>query len=129
MPVKKIQPGFHQMGLQRFTADAVALSRIGHQFKPLAVLLQDRHQAGRVVESDIVVRHAVHQQEGCGQVCGIGEDARGCITLRIVLRRSHITLRIECIVEAQSVTGAPAAAAAKVPSGACRMVISVMYPP
>ena len=63
MPIQKVHPGFHQMRTKLFTANTMALARIGHQFEDHSALLQLCHEAGRVVEGDIVVRHAVDQHQ------------------------------------------------------------------
>ena len=52
------------MDLQGFSANAMTLARIGHQIEQEATLLQLCHEAGRVIEGDIIVRHAMDQEEG-----------------------------------------------------------------
>jgi hypothetical protein len=42
----------------------MALARIGHEVKHLPGFLHRRHKAGRMVEGDVVVSHAMHQEEG-----------------------------------------------------------------
>jgi hypothetical protein len=52
----------------RLAADAVALARVEHGLERLGRALQSRQHAGGVVEGDVVVGHAVEQQQATLEV-------------------------------------------------------------
>lgn len=79
--------------------DAVALGRIDHQFKLFVGLLEFIDELRRVLHMDVVVHHSVNEQQFAGEVfCRLG-DRRTVVTGGIILRREHISLGIDRIVQ------------------------------
>ena len=53
----------HDVGLRPLAGDRVGRAGIDHHLERALRLLQPRIELGRVLEHDIVVRHAVDQQQ------------------------------------------------------------------
>ena len=81
-------------------ADAVPLAGIEHHFERRALGLQGVDDPGGVAEDDVVIGHAVQDQQPAGQVVQARQDVRLGIAFRVILRRGHVPLGVVGVVQA-----------------------------
>ena len=78
---------------------AVALGRIDHQVKLFVGFLQFVGELHCVLHVDVVVHHAVDEQQSAREIFGGFQDRAAVVTGAVVVKREHVTLGKDRIVQ------------------------------